>query len=263
MLDVRRSFLVSAILLLGFFPIAGQSSTGTGAVEVSGRVKIEGKLEKLTRKRFYLFPGGLEGNKDLVARIKAAEIVSRDCFYKGIKASDQFICWLSAENCESPFCRTITADDVKIVPEFSAAYQKGLRLYGRKPSIAQLWLTTNLPAPFTSGFYNDREARIKEILGTRKSMQSSMTDTKSVKAVFIDIPLEPASSAEKVQFLISNLVPIEIGNKSYVWSCEVDVGPAKTAVVRLGVPENGKPVKDCDVSVKELPVCKTGDCTQK
>ena len=58
--------------LLAIIPIDAQ----TGVLEVNGRIKVDGKQERLKRKRFYLFRGGLTANKALVDRIRTAEFVT-------------------------------------------------------------------------------------------------------------------------------------------------------------------------------------------
>src|SRR5687768_9956158 len=95
-----------------------------GLLEVAGRVKFAGKVEKVSRKRFYLFRGGLDSNKALVDRLRTAEYVSKDCYYCRAKASPEFVAWLKAQDCESPYCRAISDEDAKTVPEFRIAYQK-------------------------------------------------------------------------------------------------------------------------------------------
>ena len=54
-------------------PVAAQEF---GSLEVQGRPKINGKAERIKRKRFYLFPGGLEANRPLIDRLKAANATS-------------------------------------------------------------------------------------------------------------------------------------------------------------------------------------------
>ena len=54
---------------------------------MTGRVKVGAKVEKIKRKRFYLFRGGLAENKPLVDRIKTATPTSRNCFYCNAQAS--------------------------------------------------------------------------------------------------------------------------------------------------------------------------------
>lgn len=253
---------IAVIVLLvpaGTAPISAQS---VGSLEVTGRVKIGGKVEKLTRKRFFLFRGGLEANKDLVERMKAASVTSRECFYCNQKASPEFIAWLKAEECESPYCRAITADDAKKVPEFLAAYQKGLKQFRNKPAIAQQWLTTNLAPNLRDGFYRQQKASMNAVLGSTKPLQSSMTDSVSVRAIFIDILLNTGGKPTET-FLISNVIPLEFGGKSYLWACEVEIGSAKKVTYSLQVPDAGKTVKKCEVIVKDLPACAAGSCASK
>lgn len=253
------------LLLVAFSVPAGAdlAAQDRGSLEVTGRVKVGTKVEKIKRKRFYLFRGGLAENKPLVDRIKAATPTSRNCFYCTAKASPELIAWLAAEDCESPYCRAVTTDDVKKVPEFQAAYQKGITQFRNKPDVATKWLTTNLAPTLRDGFYREQKMLTETILGTIKPIQSSMTDSVSVRAIFIDIDLKPAAGKTTETFLISNLVPVEIGDKSYVWACEVDIGASKKVTLALQVPEVGKVIKRCDVIVRDLPACNAGTCAPR
>ena len=253
-----RSLLLF-ILLTSIGSVYGHAQ-GLGSAEISGRVKIAGKQEKLSRKRFYLIKGGLKDNKDLVDRLRAAQIKSRDCFYTDMKASPQYICWLQAENCESPFCRTVAADDIPKVPEFQASYTKGMTQFKAAPDLAREWILVNMPPGLTSGFFKERRTLTETLLGTIKPLQSSMTDSVSVKAIFMDIPVALPEGKKTQTFLISNILPIEFGTKSYLWACEVEIGPDKRSVVNLLLPEPNKPVKNCEVFVNDLKVCKTEAC---
>lgn len=244
------------MLFAGTLSDFGQSLPPTGSLEVSGRVRIEKSTEKLSRKRFYLLPGGRAENEGLVERLRSAETVSRDCFYTKAQASPQFICWLKQENCESPYCRTVTETDIDTVPEFRSAFQKGLRQFGRsRPAIARDWLTTNLPTVLREGFYQRQKSLLETILGDLSPLQSAMTDSVSVKAIFIDIPLKSTGPENKdpEKFFVSNLLPLELDGKSYIWACEVEISPDKTAKLILRD-------RDCEVIVKDLPVCQTGSC---
>lgn len=237
-----------------------------GSFALGGRPKIDGNQERLKRKRFYLFVGGLAANKPLIDRLKAANPVSRDCFYCQMNASPEYVAWLKAEDCESPYCRAITPEDVQKVPEFKAAYQKGLapRQFRGKTAIAQTWLTTNLAPELRDGFYRQRKMQIQSLLAGSGAIQTAMTDSvKSSDALFVDIPLKLDTVDKKTEtFLYSNLVPIEIGKKSYVWACEIEVGSAKKAVATLKVPENDKAVPKCEVIVKDLTPCSSGTCVK-
>jgi len=252
---------VSAVILTtGFIQVQAQT---TGVLEINGRIKVEGKQERLKRKRFYLFRGGLDANKALVERIRAAQYVSRDCFYCKLNASPEFRTWLKAEDCESPFCREITAEDAGRVPEFKAAMDKGSRDFARKPELARKWITTNLAPGLRDGFYLQRKKSIDAILAGVKPLQTGMTDSVSIKAIFIDIPISPPAGKATETFLISNLAPFEIGAKGYVWACEVEIGADKKAVRSLPVPEPGKRAEKCEVFIRDLPACDAQGCTVK
>src|SRR5215204_1943057 len=185
---------------LSFFATA----QSTGTLEISGRVKIEGKQERLKRKRFYLFRGGLAANKALVDRLRSAEFISRDCFYCRMNASAEFRAWLKAEDCESPFCRDITADDAERVPEFKAALGKGTTQFARRPALAREWLTTNLTPELRDGFYLQRRSAVDRVLAGIKPLMTGMTDSVTVKAIFIDIPIAPVAGKSTETFLVSN-----------------------------------------------------------
>jgi len=248
-----------------------------GSLDVQVKtVKIAGKPIKISRKRFYLFRGGLEANKDLVSRLKAANFVSRDCYYCGLHTSKEYIAWLKEKDCESPYCRQITTEDIAKVPEFQAAYQKGIGAGPGKgpklsPKTAEQWVTTNLSPELRDGFYRQRKTVIDGLLSGTKPLQSSMTDTAAVKAQFIDIlltglraadPKKPDTKTET--FLVTNLFPLEVDNKSYLWACEIEVGPTKTAAkLTLADPaDTSKRVKNCEVIVRQLPTCNQGTCSQ-
>ena len=256
----KKLFLV-VLLAFGICPTFAQVTSPLGSLEVSGRVKIEGKAERLERKRFYLLRGGLDENKNLIEKLKTADLVSRDCFYSQLNASPQFICWLKKKKCESPYCGEIEKTAIETVPEFKTAYQKGLRQFGNRPAIAEKWLTTNLAPPFREGFYLKQKSLLENILSGVKPLQSAMTDTVSVKAIFIDIPLN-LNGKKAETFLVSNLLPMEVGDKSYIWACETEIGGDKLAKLVLKVPEGDKAIKGCEVIIKDLPVCKTEDCKE-
>lgn len=256
----RRILLIVVLASVAAFPGPAQN---TGSLEVVGRVKIGSKTEKLKRKRFYLFQGGLAANKALIDKLKATEFTSRECFYCRAKASSEYIAWLKEEDCESPYCRDITKDDRDKVPEFKAAFQKGMgvKFFRGKENIAEDWLTTNLDPKLRDGFYRDRKAAITTLLGAEsKPLQSSMTDSVTVAALFIDLPVKTAGKAEL--YTVSNLVPIEVGGKSYLWACEVGVNANKKDKLALKVPDAGKSVPKCEVIVRDLKPCIAGSCAQ-
>jgi len=245
------------LALFGCNSVFAQSNPAAGSFIVSGRVKVGSKTIVLKKKRFYLFRGGREANKSLIDKLKAAAVISRDCFYCRLNASKEFMEWLKAGDCESVHCRQITMEDIAKVPEFQAAYKKGLQPFAKKPDLARKWLVTNLEPGFRSGFYDARRIFIKDL--QKDIVQSAMTDNGSTAlAYFSNIPVGTASE----KFVYTNLFPIEIGEKSYIWVCEVDVGKDKKTPILDG-PETSKVVKKCEIIVRDLPVCSAGTCDQK
>ena len=255
-------FLIVLLFLPGGRAIFAQA---TGSLVVNGRAKTATKTVVLKKKRFYLFRGDREANKTLIERLKAANVTSRDCFYCQLKASAEFMNWLKAGdgNCESVHCREITQEDITKVPEFQAAFQKGAKPFAKKPELARKWLVTNLEPGFRTGFYDARKAMLdgllKDLPEERLPVQSAMTDNSaSALANFSSIPLTAA--VEK--FVFANLIPIEIGEKSYVWICDVEIGKDKKTPI-LDAPDSSKVIKKCEVIVRDLPVCKAGTCDPK
>jgi len=249
--------VVIAFVLASLVGAANASAQGQAksAIVVKTKMTIAGKKVDLSRKRFYLFRGGLDTNKALADRIKSAAYTSRDCFYCSKKASPEYIAWLRVGDCESPYCRDITADDVAKVPEFKAAYQKGLIAYKNKPDIAQKWVTTNMPTDLRDGYYLQRKQLADGILADTKPLATVMTDASSQQAIFIDILLSGASE----KFVFSNVIPFEIGGKAYTWVCEVTLKPAANSFI-LPPSDTTAHVKTCDVVVKDLPKCENGSC---
>lgn len=257
MTGIRILCLVLLLSSIGTVPLDAQA---LGSLDVLVRgVKIDGKQGIISRKRFYLLNGGLKDNQALTTKLKTAEIRSRDCYYSQMQASPQFICWLKAENCESPYCRSITDSDVARVPEFQAAYKKGLTQFKGLTTIARDWITTNLPPILTSGYYQEGKTLTASLLGATP-IQSSMTDGKGVKTTFINIPIPAVSGKTTGTFFVSNILPFEYGGKSYVWACEVEIGPDKLVSLVLTLPNTKK---NCEVYVRDLPVCKTEGCQSK
>lgn len=257
---MRKFAPLILLTLLISLPGRAQDLQVFGSIKVNAKsVKIGPKPEQLYRKRFYLLRGGFEANKALLEKLRALEPVSRDCFYCRSGASQGFVDWLRAENCESPYCREITAEDLKKVPEFQAAYKKGLTQFPRRPEIAQKWVTTNLPAGLRDGFYRQKKTMLASLLGGAAPMQSVMTDKVNASGLFIDIPLDPGAKNGEM-FFVSNLLPIEMDGKGYIWACQVEVKAGTPGTIVL---QTQSIPKKCELIVKPLPVCTAGSCDIK
>ncbi len=249
--------LILLILMLGAFVFADAQGPSGGAILIQAKPIKSGDQLKLARKRFYLFNGGLKENTSLLDRIKAAAFTSRDCYYTQAKASPAFMCWLQAENCDGPFCRPVLQEDIAGVPEFDAAYKKGLTLYKSKPALALSWLINNLDAPLVAGYYDQQRAYVDRVLGGQKPLQTTQATITAAEAYFVDVPI----SDKPQKYLISTLIPVELGDKSFIWTCEVsDLGPNKfLSKVPLPLKTNAK----CQVTEVKQQICKTGACPAK
>lgn len=245
--------VIAAILAIACAVPASLAQVGAITIKGKGVKGLDKTRSPLARKRFYLFGGGLKENQPLIDRIKAAEITSRDCFYTEAKASACLIRWLQQENCESPFCRAVNQEDVARVPEFQAAYSKGLIAYKKRPDLALAWIINNMPSQLITGYYLQQKGTIAKTLAGLVPLQTIISTSAAVEVVFPGIP----ASGKPTKFTISNVLPIEIDNKSYVWTCEVDVTAGKTTALPLTMAANRK---GCVLTVKDLKTCGTAKC---
>lgn len=262
MFKLRLRSLFAALLVVTALPALTVSQKTVGGLEVNVKnVKVDGKKIELSRKRFFLFKGGLAENDALLKRMEGAEITSRNCYYKDRKASSSYICWLQAENCESPFCRVVEPKYVDPayplhVPEFLSAYNKGLTLFNKRKDVALNFLIPNMPEDLVDGYYRQQQTVLAGVLGSSKPITSSMIDTSSTKTIFLDLPF--TGSETKVKYMVSNVLPIEIGDKSYVWTCERDVEAGKKAILDMS-----KAGKNCVTTVRTVRNCETLACEEK
>jgi hypothetical protein len=229
--------------------------TPRGVIRLKVKYK-SGVTKELPRKRFFLIRGSLEENKDLILKMKQAEVLSRECYYRSLGASDALIKWLKDNDCESAYCREIEERYVtgsEAAPEFQAAYNQGLRDF-KTPELARRWLTTNLSPELRAGFYNQKREAINALVAqaertTRTKVMSVMTDRKGT-AYLTDI--EPGT------YTISNLVGSETEKTSILWVCEKEVKAVDLAVAmkRPFTLSNEKdPKVKCEIVERPLPVC--------
>ena len=189
----------------------------TGVLRLRVRVKADDSapLRGLARKRFFLIPGTLEQNRALITAIEQQPLTTRDCYYKQHGASAELINWLKDVDCESVYCRSVEKDFVsgpKVIPEFASAFAVGQKDFGNDET-ARHWLTTNLNPDLRDGFYKDRQRTIKTLLQSAM-VQSVMTDRNGT-AYFTD--LGPGT------YVLSNVIPTELGQTLVTWNCEVQV----------------------------------------
>ena len=218
------------------------------------------KARGLSRKRFFLIKGSLEENKPLLQSIEQRSVISRDCYYRGIGASKELIAWLKQSDCESVYCREVESKDIEgaeAVPEFQHAAQFGEKEFGSR-ELGRKWLTVNIKSELRDGYYKQQQRDLKAIVTQAEALSkakvlSVMTDTNGT-AFFTE--LQPGT------YVISNILPTEIGSSAAVWNCEITVKPGDLATVRPHLlanagnkdPRDVKNIK-CVSTEKRLPEC--------
>jgi len=254
-----RPFYLVLLVLLLFLTQQGNSQTPnpthpTGVLRLRVRVKIGESTKGLARKRFYLLKGTLQQNKSVIDVADQSPYVSRDCFYSKLGASQQLIEWLKVGDCESVYCREIDEEFLsgpKAVPEFVTAYAAGEKEFGQS-NIGRKWLTNNLPSPLRDGFYRDRRNTLDALLKQAEVASgahplSTMTDRNGT-AYFTD--LEPGA------YVLTSLLPIEVGESLDSWNCEVQIKPGDIATEKPFQVSNKKDrLVKCVAVEKPVPVC--------
>jgi len=255
-----RTAFVATLLGCGLLTLAFTAHTQTpprGVIRLKVRYKSGEVTKELPRKRLFLIKGSLDQNSALVERIKQAETLSRECFYRKLGASEQLIKWLEDNDCESVYCREI--DDRYItgseaVPEFKTAYDQALKDL-KTPEVARRWLPNYLAAEIRDGYYKARQQTIDGLVkfaeaSTGKPAMSIMTDRKGT-AYLTDI--------DAGTYIISNLVGSATDKNSILWICEREVKTTDlwVAMKRPFILSNEKdPKVKCEVIERPLPDCK-------
>lgn len=184
------------------------------------------KSQGLPRKRFFLIKGSQTENKSLFESIEKRPVISRDCYYRSLGASEALIAWLKQNKCESVYCREVEAKDLEgpeAIPEFQHAVLLGEKEYGSR-ELARKWATVNLKEELRIGYYEHQQRDLQALLKqaeelSKAKVQSVMTDSNGT-AYFTDI--EPGN------YVISNILATEVGQVGLFWNCAIEI-PADLA----------------------------------
>lgn len=254
-----KTITISIFLLLA---IAGVSQTpsppGYARAVIRLRVRVvEGnRATGVQRKRFFLIKGSAEQNKALIESIEQQPVVSRDCYYRSQGASEALIAWLKENDCESVYCQEVeqkSIDGAAAVPEFQRAVAAGEKEFGSR-ELARKWITVNLPNELRSGFYKLQQQSLQTFLKQAENLSqakvgSVMTDRFGT-AYFTEV--EPGD------YVISNILPSEMGSKYLFWNCPITIKPDDLDTEKLFLIGN-KDLKDklrkCVSVEKPIPVC--------
>ena len=225
-----------------------------GVIRLRVRLKTGNAQRGLARKRFFLIKGSAEANKELIQKMQQQPLVSRDCYYQTIGASKPLISWLKENDCESVYCREAEVKDVEgagAVPEFQKAIEAGEKQFGSR-DIARKWLSVNLSDEIKSGFYRQQQKLLQTFLmdaerHSQAKVISVMTDRLGT-AYFTD--LAPGD------YLLTNIVPTEFGEKTELWNCDMKVKPGDLATEKPFQISNAreKNVK-CVSEERPIPAC--------
>jgi hypothetical protein len=249
-----RLVLLTVLLTLAVVLAHSQEPAArqTGVLRLRVRVKADdaSPLRGLARKRFFLIPGSLEQNRSLIEAIERQPVATRDCYYQKLGASAALINWLRNGDCESVYCRGVEKEFVtgpKAVPEFASAFAASQREYGSDETARQ-WLTTNLIPDVRDGFYRNRQSVLEALLKQAGSTVYSVMTDRNGTAYFTE--LGPGT------YVLSNLIPTELGQTLVTWNCEVQVKAGDLATEKPYLVSNRKERNVKCVGVeKPMPVC--------
>jgi hypothetical protein len=249
---MKLAITVVVLLLLTLPATSGLTQSPTGVLRIRVRVKADdaSPLRGLARKRFFLIAGTLEQNRALIDAIDRQPLVTRDCYYRRLNASQPLIDWLKAGDCESVYCREVEQEFVagpKAVPEFAAAFTASQKEFGGEAT-ARKWLTTNLDPNVRDGFYRDRQAVISSLLKQSVAPVLSVMTDRNGTAFFTDLGMGT--------YVLTSVVPAELGQTAVSWNCEVQVKPGDLATEKPYLVSNKKDrLVKCVGVEKPIPAC--------
>jgi hypothetical protein len=251
----RRALCLVLTFFLVALAIAQNPTTplnGRGVIRLRVKVKPLGPPTGLSRKRFFLIKGSLSDNQTLIEAMQRRPVTSRECYYRGIGASEALIAWLKKYDCESVYCREVESNEVDVVPEFQRAVAAGEKELGSR-ELARKWLTVFLSDQIRNGYYREQQQGLKTLIESSKAVVNSVMTDQNGTAYFTDI--EPGS------YVISNIIRTEASGAASLWNCKIEVpaGDISMAMERPFQISNTKDMKPpqtkCWSDEQPLPSC--------
>jgi hypothetical protein len=133
------------------------------------------------------------------------------------------------------------------VPEFAAAFAASRKEFGGDET-ARKWVRTNLDPDIRDGFYRNRQNAISTLLEQSVVPVLSVMTDRNGTAYFTD--LGPGT------YVLSNLVPTELGQTVVSWNCEVQVKQGDLATEKPYLVSNRKDrLVKCVGVEKPVPAC--------
>jgi hypothetical protein len=213
----RRALSLALSLCLVTLAIAQTPTSapdGRRVIRLKVKVKPVTPATGLSRKRFFLIKGSLADNQTLIEAMRRRPVTSRECYYRGIGASEALIAWLKQHDCESVYCREVDTNEVEAVPEFQRAVAAGEKELGSR-ELARKWINVFLSEQIRNGYYHQQQKELQTLIeGSKAVVMSVMTDQKGT-AYFTEI--EPGA------YVISNIIRTEASGAASLWNCSVEV----------------------------------------
>lgn len=229
-------------------PQGAKASAAEG--ETSGvRIVASGPDGKpLLRKRFFLLRASARNSPG----IDFATAPRREDFLEAARrqgASPKLIEWLSKHDCDTIYCPEYEAEyaeAVKTVPEFTRAYEEGMRKY-KNEKLALRWLTVNFPLKgLRTDYYRKKKEWLERAARASGEVTSAMTDLmkegSKEKAVAHFVGVKPGT------YYVSNLIPSDGG---VLWDCQVTLPPPNPRLVYSVIVDMSAPKQQAAAAAPE------------
>ena len=173
----------------------------------------------------------------MIDAIERQQLVTRDCYYRKLGASQELIDWLKTGDCESVYCREVEQEFIagpKGVPRVCDSVCRGPERVWRRRDGAQMG--NDKSRSKYSRWILRRPARrdFNLLKQTPRSRVLSVMTDRNGTAYFTD--LGPGT------YVLTNMIPTELGQTVVSWNCEVQVKKGDLATEKPTSSRTGKTV---------------------